>query len=111
MSRTWLIVALPVAIAAAFAVVFVLAGGGDDAKAPRTIAVRDAGASFDDKVAAARDAEARGDLQVAVQAYQDAYAIAPRPELLARIADLEDKLGNKMVAAEYRRRYLASQAR
>ncbi|MBA3453265.1 MAG: protein kinase [Deltaproteobacteria bacterium] len=59
-----------------------------------------------DKLAFARSAEQRGELALALAAYQEAYAASPAADPLFRIADLYERLGDRERAAAYLRRYL-----
>jgi hypothetical protein len=75
----------------------------DAAAAP---APTDSARVADDQLQLARDAENRGDLELAIAAYREAYAAHPGADPLYRIADLEDRLDRKADAARDLRRYL-----
>jgi serine/threonine-protein kinase len=75
----------------------------DAAVVPRDAAVATVA---DDQLRLARDAEDRGDLELAIAAYREAYAARPGADALYRIADLEDRLGKRPDAARDFRRYL-----
>ena len=59
-----------------------------------------------DKLAIARAAEQRGELALAIAAYQEAYNATPGADPLYRIADLYERLGDRTRAASYLHRYL-----
>ena len=101
----WPVLAVPVALALA-AIAYVVATQAPPAPDASPIAVRDAGRAPIDPMAVAREAEARGELDVAIAAYQEAYKLTPAAEPLYRIADLEARIGNRMMAARYFHQYL-----
>ncbi|MBL0219758.1 MAG: protein kinase [Myxococcales bacterium] len=59
-----------------------------------------------DKLALARGAEQRGELALAIAAYQEVYAASPGADPLYRIADLYERIGDRARAATYLHRYL-----
>jgi hypothetical protein len=65
-------------------------------------------APVDDPLALARRAEARGDLALAAAAYETAYRTVSTPDLLYRIGELHERLGDKAKARDAYERYLTA---
>ena len=97
--------AVVAAAVGAFAIYLVTKRGGTPPPVPTDAAPALAPPAID-KLAIARGAEQRGELALAIAAYQEVYAATPGADPLYRIADLYERIGDRAHAATYFHRYL-----
>jgi len=106
--RLYVGAALVAAVVAVVVVMLVPSRARPPAKQPSALVPGDAAVATPalDRLKIARDAEARGELALAITAYQEEYAAHPTPDVAYRLGDLYERIGDRERAVGSLQRYL-----